>query len=78
LTTASELVVAIAALGMAVLLGLSNSPTTLAADAGNYSKLPQAVQMLKPGVELVGYKHCFRLLLLPIPRVRQLLFLRLL
>jgi hypothetical protein len=50
-------IVAIAALGVALLLGLYVSPT-LAADAGSASRLPEAVTTLKPGVVLASYKHC--------------------
>ena len=51
-----KLMIAIAVLGMAVLFGTSKMPT-LAADAGNYSKLPEAVTT--PSLQLIGgYKYC--------------------
>jgi hypothetical protein len=53
--TMRKLIVAVAVICGAALFGASLG---LAAGAGNYAKLPGAMQALKPGVELVGYKHC--------------------
>jgi hypothetical protein len=50
-----KLIVAAAALGVAVLLGAS---VALAAGAGGAARLPNPAVTMRPGVELVGYKHC--------------------
>jgi hypothetical protein len=55
--TMRRLIVAMALLATAVLFGALQTPS-MAASAGSYSKLPEQMQVLKPGVQLVGYKYC--------------------
>ena len=50
-----NLILIVAALGMTILLGASPGE---AAGAGSYLRLPEAVQTLKPNVQLVSYKYC--------------------
>ncbi len=51
-----KVIMAIAVLGMAVLFGMTKTPV-LAAEAGNFSRLPAATQAPTPSLELVGYRH---------------------
>jgi hypothetical protein len=53
--TMRKLIVAIA-LGVAVLFGMAKTPS-LATETDYASKLPDAVQTLEPGLQLVGYRH---------------------
>jgi hypothetical protein len=55
--TMRRLIVAMILLATAVLFGALQTPS-MAASAGSYSKLPEQMQVLKPGVQLVGYKYC--------------------
>ena len=50
-----KLIVSIA-LGVAVLFAMAKTPS-LAIETDYASKLPEVVQTLKPGVQLVGYRH---------------------
>jgi hypothetical protein len=48
--------IVIIALGVAVLFGMAKTPS-LATETDYASKLPEAVQTLEPGLQLVGYQH---------------------